>query len=204
MNEAQSIYGGNLPAMDWVLNRVLSDIEVIRNDLTLQFGNDPVEHIRTRIKSDESMHDKCRRRGLDETVDSALSVIRDAIGVRVVCQFLNDVFAIADFFSSRPGIEVVECKDYIRRAKPNGYRSYHMILRVRYEGGAPSDYDSYFVEVQLRTISQDTWASLEHTLKYKKDIADAELICAELKRCADELESTDISMQTLRDLIISL
>ena len=91
-----------------------------------------------------------------------------------------------------PGIEVIEEKDYIRHAKPNGYRSYHMILRVR----------DIYVEVQLRTISMDTWAALEHQLRYKKvHCSEDSLIFSELKRCADELASTDISMQTIRDMI---
>ncbi len=85
-------------------------------------------------------------------------------------------------------------KDYIRRAKPNGYRSYHMILRTQ---------SGYYAEIQLRTISMDTWAALEHHLKYKKNLGGhVDLIVSELKRCADELASTDLSMQTIRDMIL--
>ena len=89
---------------------------------------------------------------------------------------------------------IIKEKDYIRRAKPNGYRSYHMILRTK---------AGYFAEIQLRTISMDTWAALEHHLKYKKSVGSrAALIEEELKRCADELASTDLSMQTIRDMIL--
>ena len=100
---------------------------------------------------------------------------------------------------------MVEEKDYIRNVKPNGYRSYHMILRTC-DGRAPAgcgDTDGFYVEVQLRTISMDTWAALEHHLKYKKEApVNERLIVDELKRCADELASTDLSMQALRDLIL--
>ena len=91
-----------------------------------------------------------------------------------------------------PDVDVIEEKDYIRHAKPNGYRSYHMILRVN---------GSVYAEIQLRTISQDTWAALEHQMKYKKNIKNPEMITRELKRCADELASCDLSMQTIRNLI---
>ena len=139
------------------------------------------------------MREKCRRKGLPETPESALVQIHDAIGLRVVCAFLDDVYAIRDFLAGLPHCEIVEEKDYIRHAKPNGYRSYHMILRV--DG-------SYYAEIQLRTISMDTWAALEHHLKYKKQVPKhVDLIVKELKRCADELASTDVSMQTIRDMI---
>ena len=138
------------------------------------------------------MQEKCRRQGLPETEESALVRIHDAIGLRVVCAFLDDVYAMRDALASADGVEIVQEKDYIRAAKPNGYRSYHMILRL----------DGYFAEIQLRTISMDTWAALEHHLTYKKGEPGA-LIRQELKRCADELASTDVSMQTLRDMILN-
>ena len=100
---------------------------------------------------------------------------------------------LRDYIAGFDDIEVVQEKDYIRRAKPNGYRSLHLIIRIR----------GYFAEIQLRTISMDTWAALEHHMKYKKDISgsNTDLLVSELKRCADELASTDVSMQTLRDMI---
>jgi len=100
-----------------------------------------------------------------------------------------------DHITTFDGIKIFEEKDYIKSAKPNGYRSYHMILKTD---------DGFFVEVQLRTVSMDTWASLEHHMKYKKNISgNEELISKELKRCADELASTDVSMQAIRNLINS-
>jgi len=151
------------------------------------------------------MREKCRRQGLPETTNSALVKIQDSIGFRVVCAFRSDVYLVRDFLAELPGFEVVMEKDYIKNAKENGYRSYHMIMRT-VDGRMPMGCDAdggFFVEVQLRTISMDTWAALEHHMKYKKKApANERLIVAELKRCADELASTDVSMQALRDLIL--
>lgn len=188
-----SIYGSHRPEMEQVMNNLLAEIGSLRARMKEKYGNDPIEHCLGRIKSEESMREKCRRKGLPETTESALEKIHDAIGIRIVCSFISDVYKIRDFLVSQKHFTVVKEKDYIRHAKPNGYRSYHMILRFD---------NKYYVEIQLRTISQDTWASLEHHLKYKKNIgANTDLIVSELKRCADELASTDISMQTIRDMI---
>ena len=192
----ESIYGDHMPQLLETRDYVLSRIDEIRRDLIKETGIDPAEHCLSRIKSEESMREKCRRRGIPETTESALFVLCDAIGIRIVCPFVDDIYAIRDRLVRIPDAEVVEEKDYIRHAKPNGYRSYHLILRVK---------GKYYTEIQLRTISMDTWAALEHHLKYKKDLGgNTSLIVSELKRCADELASTDASMQTIRDMINEL
>ncbi len=189
-----SIYGDKMPALENACAVLSQHISDIRNEMSSQLGMDPVEHYLTRIKGEESMREKCVRKGLPVTQESALCVIKDAIGVRIVCAFVDDVFTIRDRLKASGRYEVIEEKDYINHAKPNGYRSYHMILKLP---------EGFFAEIQLRTISMDTWAALEHHLKYKKEIsADSELIVNELKRCADELASTDLSMQTIRDMIL--
>ncbi len=191
--ETESIYGDNLPAMEATINVVLQAMDKLRQDMTERYGSDPVEHCLGRIKSEESMREKCRRQQIPETEQSALEIIHDAIGIRIVCAFISDVYAVRDYLETIDGMEVVEEKDYIKHAKPNGYRSLHMILRYR---------DRYYVEIQIRTISMDTWAALEHHMRYKKEAGSNDaLITAELKRCADELASTDMSMQTIRDMI---
>ena len=201
------IYGVYLPAMQAVMKELERRIDGIRKDMKEKMGMDPVEHCLARIKSEESMREKCRRRSLPETSESALEQIHDAIGIRIVCAFVDDVYAIRDAIAAFPDSEVVEEKDYIRHVKPNGYRSYHLIIRFHCEqmndlGGNPGR-PYYYTEFQLRTISQDTWAALEHHLKYKKQVdGNTKLIVAELKRCADELASTDISMQAIRDMIL--
>lgn len=192
-NNHNSIYGNHLPELKRVMNHLVDEVSVVRQQMIRERGFDPVEHCLARIKTEESMREKCRRKGFPETTESALTKIYDAVGIRVVCSFLSDVYVIRDHLAKLPDVEVIEEKDYIRHAKPNGYRSYHMILRV---GG------KVYAEIQLRTISQDTWAALEHQLKYKKNLnGNTQLIVEELKRCADELASTDVSMQTIRDMI---
>lgn len=189
----ESIYGSHLPDMRRVMEEMQRRIESLRRRMATETGMDPVEHCLSRIKSEESMREKCRRQALPETTVSAIEQIYDAIGFRVVCAFLDDVYMIRDYLADMPDVKVIKEKDYIRHAKPNGYRSYHMIVRTE---------QGYYVEFQIRTISMDTWAALEHHLKYKKQLGEnVELITAELKRCAEELASTDVSMQTLRDLI---
>ncbi len=190
----ESIYGSKEPMMRAILDRLLQQIEKIRKNLEVQVGMDPVDHVLSRIKNEESMREKCRRKNLPETVESATQRIYDAIGIRVVCSFLNDVYLFRKRIMELPDIRIVEEKDYIRKAKPNGYRSLHMILQVP---------EGFYVEIQLRTISMDTWAALEHQLKYKKELGgSAALIVEELRRCANELASTDVSMQTIRDMIM--
>ena len=175
------IYGENRQELEVVLDRLVQRVKEMRSELTGIFEFDPVEHILARVKSDESMREKCIRKGLPETPESALSLIYDAIGIRVVCSFINDVYMIRDRIAALPGCRIVKEKDYIRKAKPNGYRSYHMIIQTD---------TGIYAEIQLRTISMDTWAALEHHMKYKKKL-----------NGNHELASTDLSMQTLHDLI---
>ena len=189
----ESIYGEYLPKLEAARDYLVKEIEIVREEMKKKYDLDTVEHLISRIKSEESMREKCQRKGFEETTESALTKIFDAVGIRVVCAFISDVYVIRDHLVQLPNCELVKEKDYIKRAKDNGYRSYHMILKV---------WGAVYVEIQLRTISQDTWAALEHHLYYKKEkMVDDVLIEAELKRCADELASTDLSMQTIRDMI---
>lgn len=149
------------------------------------------------------MLEKCNRKNLPLTPESALKKIRDAIGIRIVCGFIDDIYQTIDIIRGLEGCKIILEKDYILSAKPNGYRSYHLILEVEtpYEDCLGNQPGSYFVEVQLRTIAMDSWASLEHQMKYKHEIKDTKRIVRELKRCADELASCDVTMQTIRNLI---
>lgn len=161
------------------------------------------EHFIARVKSAKSMRDKCQRKALPETTESALKVIRDSIGIRIVCGFIDDIYKLVELIRQFDDCQIVTEKDYILNAKPNGYRSYHMIVEVTtpYPDCLGNEQGSYYIEIQLRTIAQDSWASLEHQMKYKHDIKNPKRIVRELKRCADELASCDLSMQTIRNLI---
>ncbi len=159
-------------------------------------GNLQMQYMDVRMKSPESMTAKLKRQHYPISAASAVSNTTDAVGVRVICRFLDDVYATADAISKQTHWNILLRKDYIAAPKPNGYRSYHIILEVPCAAGFCVP-----VEVQLRTISQDAWASLEHQMKYKKDVPHQKIIQSELKRCADEMASTDSSMQTIQDLI---
>ncbi len=158
----------------------------------------PVVYHTSRIKSPASLVEKIGRKGgQGATFQDALAVgINDIVGIRVNCAFIDDVYATANWLEARPEVQVVCKKDYIAHPKPNGYRSLHLILRIT--DGPASLLPA--VEVQLRTIAIDFWATLEHKIKYKKTIENPELMQAELKRCADEIASVDISMQAIRNV----
>lgn len=201
MNE--SIYGAWKEVLPKIMESLVSRIQEFNRSHQEEYGEGAYEHLIYRIKSEDSMVEKCHRKDLPPTPVSALYDIHDAIGLRIVCCFLNDIYDNIRFISSLPGVTVVKGKDYIKNAKPNGYRSYHMIIDVEapfedVKGHTPGH---FFVEIQLRTIAMDSWASLEHQMKYKKDIRNPEMITRELKRCADELASCDLFMQTIRNLI---
>ena len=120
--------------------------------------------------------EKLKRKALPETLESALCEVHDAVGVRVICSFADDVFRVEKWLKSQENYELVKEKDYISYPKPNGYRGIHL-------------------------IAMDFWASLEHQLKYKKEIGHAAMMSGELKQCADDIASVDLSMQTIRDII---
>ena len=191
MQAENSIYADRYAEMESVMLSLADCIRTAADTVKSSTGTNPVEHLKYRIKAQDSMREKCRRNGLPETTESALEHIYDAIGLRVVCTFLDDVYAIRDYLSACADVEIVNEKDYIQNVKPNGYRSLHLIVRK----------DGYYAEIQIRTISMDTWAALEHQIRYKKNVGNSALIFEELKRCADELASTDVSMQIIRAAI---
>ena len=196
----REFYGENLILLEGAISEFLSCMDMIRR-YEVQLGNrDPVASSQTRIKSAESMRQKLQRLAFPVTAGSAMKNVFDAAGVRLVCPFIQDIDRTAELIRAIPGVQIQTEKDYIRSPKPNGYRSYHMILSMplRFLGNSQK---TVWLEVQLRTIAMDCWANIEHQLKYKQNIPDQALLLQELKRCADEITSTDLSLQTIRDLI---
>lgn len=198
-----SIYGEYAQYLPKILQEITDPIIAANITSKKETGFKLYEHFISRIKESDSMREKCRRKNLPETSQSALKEIRDSIGIRIVCGFVDDIYKTIDVIKAIPSVSIYNEKDYILNAKPNGYRSYHLILEVETEfpDVLGNERGTYFVEVQLRTIAQDSWASLEHQMKYKHDIKNLEMITRELKRCADELASCDLTMQTIRNLI---
>lgn len=184
----ESFYGSYSVVLREASSQLLEEVQRIKGE------NRCIEHISHRFKSPESAKNKLVKRGFSPTLQQAQIYLSDLVGVRLVCRFISDIYTVSQLLQER--YEVVTIKDYIISPKPNGYRSYHMILVVPTSGG-----EGVRVEIQLRTISQDAWACLEHQMKYKKTIHDEKLVRAELKRCAEDLASTDLCMQTIREFI---
>jgi len=191
----QAFYGNAYPFLEETLETLLNTLKILSASRKSAGLRDPIEHSKARIKTAASMMEKLNRKGLPVTSESAITKVFDAVGVRVICTFMDDVHLIAQILRAQPNMEIVEEKDYISTPKPNGYRSYHMIIKLTIRT------QTIYAEIQIRTIAMDCWASLEHQLKYKHNIQKTDMFVAELKRCADEIASTDITLQTIRDLI---
>lgn len=182
------------------IKEIKTKLQVLNDELSIKRQRNPIEFIKTRVKQPDSIASKLRRKGYPVTVQSVFENLSDVAGVRVICAFIDDIYKVADMLTAQDDIELIKRKDYIKNPKMNGYRSLHLIIEVPVFF---SDHKEQIrVEVQIRTIAMDFWASLEHQLKYKKDIDDAESIMYELRTCADVINRTDYHMQSLRDRIV--
>ncbi len=182
------------------IKEIKTKLQVLNDELSIKRQRNPIEFIKTRVKQPDSIASKLRRKGYPVTVQSVFENLSDVAGVRVICAFIDDIYKVADMLTAQDDIELIKRKDYIKNPKMNGYRSLHLIIEVPVFF---SDHKEQIrVEVQIRTIAMDFWASLEHQLKYKKDIDDAESIMYELRACADVINRTDYHMQSLRDRIV--
>lgn len=200
----QDFYGDALILLEGAISEFLSCLRMIRRYQAHLGQRDPVASFQARIKRAESMQRKLAQRGLPLTAASALRDVQDAAGVRLICPFQQDIYRTAALLREIPGARVLREKDYIRSPKPNGYRSSHMILSLPLRFLPVQPEFPVFFEVQLRTLAMDCWAGIEHQLKYKQEVPDQRLIVQELKKCADEITSTDLSLETIRNLIKAL
>lgn len=192
----EEFYGGAYTNLKETEKKLLELMEVYRVQEEESYDLQPIIYTCSRIKKPERMLEKLERRGFDQTLHAALHDVYDAVGVRAVCAFAEDVYRLVHWLHTRPEMEIITEKDYYANPKQNGYRSYHIIVRVELESGV-----FCFAELQIRTIASDFWATLEHRLKYKKDIPHEKIIREELERCALEIVSVDASMQAIRDLL---
>ena len=195
MKEFYGIYYERLVGIEELM---LRETGAMIGSLGADSETSPAEHIKSRIKSPASLCEKLERLGLPVSAESGLRGLSDVIGVRVVTHFIGDIYTLLALIEKNPNWRIVQIKDYIASPKPNGYRSLHVLLALPFGVGG---IDEIRAEIQLRTIAMDCWASLEHQLRYKKDIKNTALLEEELKRCADEMASTDLTMQTIRDMI---
>ena len=177
------------------LKIVTAKLDIINEELHLRKKNTPIEYIKSRLKTADSISAKLVRRGYAPTLTNAKKYIDDIAGVRIICAFTDDIYEVAQIIEQNMGFDVVLVKDYIKNPKPNGYRSYHMIVEVpvRLTDGV----EKVRAEIQIRTIAMDFWASLEHKMRYKfyKEIPDD--LKEEWTACAEIVASLDEKMLML-------
>ncbi len=184
------------------VKEVKTKFEILNDDLSITHNRNPIEMIKSRIKSPQSIIGKMERKGLGINLNSLTNSINDVAGIRVICSFIDDIYEVADMLVSQDDITLLAVKDYIKNPKPNGYRSYHMIVEVPVFFA--NRRQKMKVEVQLRTIAMDFWASLEHDMKYKREIKGSEKIVAELRDCAEQIAELDKRMQDINYSIADL
>ena len=184
------------------LMEIETKFKVLNQEYSLQYDKNPIESIKTRVKSYDSLLRKIRKKDIPLTLDSIEKNITDIAGVRVICSFPDDIYEIAESFLKQDDITLIEKKDYIQNPKPSGYRSLHLIVQVPIF--LQNTKKLVTVEVQLRTIAMDFWASLEHKLRYKKNISpdQVKFLQDELSDCARQSAALDERMQNIRNVII--
>ena len=174
--------------------------DLMKNDFHLHNTRACITMIQTRIKTPVSILNKLKRKNIPISMESIRTELNDVAGIRVICSFIDDIYMLAEKLRNQDDINIVSIKDYIQNPKPNGYRSYHMIMEVPVFFSEAKEYVR--VELQIRTVAMDFWASLEHNIKYKKDVKNCDNLVAQLKACADTIADTDHRMMKLRDQII--
>lgn len=178
------------------MKEIKTKLEVLDCEFKLKYKRNPISAITSRLKRTESLIEKLVRRGYSFSIDSIEENINDIAGVRVICPYVDDIYLIAESLLAQDDVTLVARKDYIENPKPNGYRSLHLIVSIPVF--LSDTKKNVKVEVQIRTIAMDYWASLEHQMRYKKDIPDAHLVSSELKECAERIAETDSRMLALR------
>ena len=181
------------------LREIETKLNILNDEFSTLYNYNPIETIKTRVKDPISIVEKMHRKNVLPTVENIEKTLNDIAGIRVICSFPEDIYAIAEMLTKQDDVTVIAKKDYIINPKPNGYRSLHYIL------GIPiflsTGKKNMKVEVQFRTIAMDFWASLDHKMKYKHNIKDAEEIATELKMCSDAINAIDYRMQVIRNRI---
>lgn len=181
------------------LKEVETKLEILNDEFQHVHQYNPIEHIKTRIKTPESIVKKLKRYGYDTSVENMVNYINDIAGVRLICSFTSDIYRLADMIGNQSDLQVLSIKDYIKHPKESGYKSYHMLVAVPVFLS-----DSVVrtkVEIQIRTIAMDFWASLEHKIYYKFEGHAPEYIRQDLRSCADMISELDDRMLSLNEAI---
>lgn len=183
------------------IKEVRTKFDVLNSEFNVRYQRNPITSINSRLKSSTSIMEKLNRKGLSFTVENVEDNLFDVAGIRVVCSYVDDIYVLAEALAQQDDITVIRRKDYIRNPKPNGYRSYHMIVSVPVFFSDQTR--EMAVEVQIRTIAMDFWASLEHQLKYKQEVPNQAEIVSSLTACAEQIAAIDDQMWQVRQQIES-
>ncbi len=184
------------------IDELNTKIDILKQEFQYIHDYSPIEHVKSRIKSPESILKKVQRKNLDLSLPSIKENIKDIAGIRITCSFISDIFEISRMLENQSDIEVVEKKDYINHPKPNGYQSLHLIVKIPVF--MSNGIENVYVEVQIRTIGMDFWASLEHKIYYKFDNEVPSYLSKELKNAADTVAMLDKKMEVLHEEIRKL
>lgn len=183
------------------LREIETKLIVLSSEFNINYNRNPIETIKTRLKTPDSIINKLRRRGFPLSLESIEQNLNDIAGLRVICSFQDDIYRLADILSKQDDVTVLSVKDYIKEPKPNGYRSLHLIVEIPIFLSTTKKFVK--AEIQFRTIAMDFWASLEHTLKYKKEIENPDEIAAKLSICAEIINKVDMHMLDIRNMIFT-
>jgi Uncharacterized protein conserved in bacteria len=186
---------------DSAIREVRTKLEILNDELSVTSDASPISSISSRRKKPLSIYEKLIKQENEITLESVEQNLNDVAGIRVICKFVDDIYKVARMLAQQDDITLIEVKDYIKNPKPNGYRSYHMIVEVPVFFA--TEKRPMRVEVQIRTVAMDFWASLEHQMRYKKDLPQqkADEIALDLKSCADTIADTDMRMMAIREKI---
>ncbi len=184
---------------DSAIKEISTKLEILNNEFKLSHQYNPIEHIETRLKSIDSIARKLRRKGKELTIANVMKYVNDVAGVRIICSFTSDIYRIAKAISGQSDIEILKIKDYIKNPKANGYMSYHMIITIPIFLSDRSVRTK--LEIQIRTIAMDFWASLEHKIYYKFEGNAPHGIQSELKECADVVAYLDKKMLLINESV---
>ncbi|WP_336787512.1 GTP pyrophosphokinase [Paenibacillus sp. MMO-177] len=179
----------------FALDEMETKIEILKEEFQMLHDYNPIEHTKSRLKSPESIMNKLVRKNLEISLPSIKNNIRDIAGLRITCSFIKDIYLISEMLKRQSDLKVLEVKDYIKNPKPNGYKSLHMLIEVPVF--LSDRVEHVCIEVQIRTIAMDFWASLEHKIFYKYNAAVPERLLQELKAAADSVTALDRQMERL-------
>ena len=181
------------------LKKVNTKIDILNDEFKHIHNYNPIEYIKARIKTPESTVKKLKRNGYESTIENMVAHVNDIAGIRIVCSFTSDIYRIAEMIGQQSDLTVLSVKDYIRKPKDSGYKSYHMLVTIPiYMSDKTVDTK---VEIQIRTIAMDFWASLEHKIYYKFEGNAPEYISRDLQECADIVSKLDAKMLQLNEAI---